>query len=75
MAEFGHFAQAALHQLFFSGPVWDGDLVDKSGRDELVRYQMASRKEGWNFITGDGITFAIDIGWAAVKSAGRKCEP
>ena len=35
-------ALAVLHQLF-AGPVWDGDLVEKQGRTELVKLGLAQR--------------------------------
>jgi hypothetical protein len=38
-----HFAWAVLGQLA-RGSVWDGDLVCKSGRDELVRLGLARRE-------------------------------
>lgn len=38
-----NFAWAVLGQLARGG-VWDGDLVCKSGRDELVKLQLAQRK-------------------------------
>lgn len=38
-----NFAWAVLGQLAHGG-VWDGDLVCKSGRDELVKLGLAQRK-------------------------------
>ncbi len=43
-------SDAALHQLYECGPTWDGDLVCKSGRDELVKSGIVGRKLGFNFI-------------------------
>jgi hypothetical protein len=37
------FGWTVLDQLA-KGPVWDGDLVCKSGRDELVRQGLARRE-------------------------------
>ncbi len=30
------YSDEVLWQLFLTGPVWDGDLASKTGRDELV---------------------------------------
>lgn len=32
-----------LHQLLFSGPVYDGDVISKSGRDQLLKLKLAVR--------------------------------
>lgn len=34
---------------------WDGDLIAKPHRDELVRVGYAVRGNGWNIITLEGI--------------------
>ena len=49
-----------LGQLFVQGPVWDGNLVSKTGRDILVERGLASREEGWNFLTNAGVRLATD---------------
>lgn len=37
---------------------WDGDLIGKSTRDELVNIGMAQRVNGgWNIITAKGIEY------------------
>lgn len=42
-ADMSHFGWIVLGQLA-KGSVWDGDLVCKSGRDELVKHGLAQRK-------------------------------
>ena len=41
--DLSHFAWAVLGQLR-AGSVWDGDLICKSGRDELIARGLAQRK-------------------------------
>lgn len=40
-----HVAWLVLDQLR-GGRVWDGDIICKSGRDELIKSGLASRSEG-----------------------------
>lgn len=49
-----------LGQLFVNGPTWDGNLISKSGRDELVRLEMAHRWDGWQTLTQDGLVAAVE---------------
>lgn len=65
------------HQLFRVGPQWDGDLVSKSGRDQLVALGHAARHQGWNWLTDLGTESAIDDGlgddkqrWVRDRKAG-----
>lgn len=32
-----------LTQLLFDGPVWDGDIISKVHRDDLIRWGLATR--------------------------------
>lgn len=48
--------------LLFKGATWDGDLIDKQARDELVKAGLADRKRGYNFITAKGIEYLLDLG-------------
>lgn len=43
-------------------PVWDGDLISKSDRDELVRHGYVKRAHGFNFISEEGIGVALALG-------------
>jgi len=49
------FAVEAILQLWRTGVVWDGNLVSKQGRDELVKQGLADRINGFNFLTKEGI--------------------
>lgn len=51
-----------MEQLFFFGPTWDGNIVSKSGRDQLFDLKLASRVEGYSFLTADGIRLALRNG-------------
>ena len=48
-----------LGQLFIAGPVWDGNLISKQGRSELVDKGLAERWEGWQWLTKEGIILAV----------------
>lgn len=49
-----------LGQLFVSGPTWDGNIVSKSGRCELVRAGLAEHAFGWAFLTHEGVRVAVE---------------
>ena len=52
-----------LRHLFRHGPIWDGNLVSKQGRDAAVKRGLVDRAEGFNFLTREGvITMALAIG-------------
>ncbi len=42
---------------------FDGDLIGKSIRDELVKQGLAYRYNGWNIITKDGIKYLENGGF------------
>lgn len=44
------------------GPVWDGNLISKSHRDELCRCGYAEKAYGWNILTADGLLVCINLG-------------
>lgn len=46
--------------LFLHGPTWDWNLPSKQGRDELVHLGYAGRTNGWNYLHGAGVEYAID---------------
>jgi hypothetical protein len=54
------FNREALWQLFYHGPTYDGDLISKAARDELVRLGLAARCEGYNFLTVAGVAIALE---------------
>lgn len=43
------------------GPVWDGNLIGKTARDRLVVAGLVCRWGGWNFLTKDGIKYAVNL--------------
>ena len=51
-----------LMQLFVDGPTWDGNLISKYDRDQLVEKGLCDRHNGWNFLTLKGVIFAVDSG-------------
>jgi len=60
-----HHKNEVLMQLFVEGPTWDGNLISKSDRDELVDADLVERWQGWNFLTLDGVKAALSGGHAA----------
>ncbi len=67
-----HHKNEVLMQLFVFGPTWDGNLISKSDRDTLLRAGLASRYEGWNFLTEAGVQTALTGGRAARYRADRR---
>lgn len=53
-------AIGTLDQLFTNGPTWDGNILSKSGRDELVNTGLAKRVNGWAFLTEEGVIAAAE---------------
>ncbi len=60
-----HHKNEVLMQLFVEGPTWDGNLISKSDRDELVDADLCERWQGWNYLTLDGLKAAVSGGHAA----------
>ena len=58
-------AKDALLQLFVSGPTWDGNLISKSGRSELIELGLAFN--GWQSLTEEGVRVASE--WDHAGSA------
>ena len=57
----------ALLQLYKNGPVWDGDVISKSHRDDLMRWGLAERA----IVKGEyGFTVCNYRGGAVHKAAG-----
>lgn len=51
-----------LKQLF-EGVRWDGDLLSKHHRNELVKNGLATKAaNGWNLITKKGVTYLEELG-------------
>lgn len=41
---------------------WDGDLISKNARGELVDQGLVERAHGFNFITKKGIDYLVSVG-------------
>jgi len=41
---------------------WDGNLISKTARDELVKTGLVARVKGFNYITEDGIKTLLSLG-------------
>ncbi|MEJ8308570.1 hypothetical protein [Agrobacterium larrymoorei] len=54
-----------LKHLATKGLVWDGDLISKTDRDELMRTDHVQRCNGWNFLTMKGAAACIELGLVA----------
>ena len=54
-----------LHQLcqLIHGPVWDGNLMSKSARDDLVKSGLVLRVAGWNVLSVEGVKTLYNIGF------------
>lgn len=52
-----------LYSFLKFGPVWDGDLISKQARTDLVAYGLAGRREGYNFLTSNGVELCRLAGW------------
>lgn len=53
---------AQLQQL--TSMTWDGDLIGKSIRDELVKNNLVQRfPGGWNLITEKGVEYLENLGF------------
>ncbi len=46
----------------FSGARWDGDLISKFHRKELVKAELAIQVRGCNLITPKGVEYLLDLG-------------
>ena len=55
-------AKEVMMQLFVFGPCWDGHVVSKQARTELVKAGYAERFNGWQQLTTKGLALAIDEG-------------
>jgi hypothetical protein len=50
-----------LKQLWNTGPVWDGNIIDKCGRQELFDLGLADRTNGYSFLTKAGVHLSADV--------------
>ncbi len=63
------YSDEVLWQLFLTGPVWDGDLASKTGRDELVDGGYVVRAKGWQTLTKEGMVLALERGFGRRKDS------
>lgn len=52
--------QDVLGALFVRGPLYDGDINSKAGRDSLVELGLAERGFGWNWLARAGVEIALN---------------
>lgn len=53
-------AKEVLGQMFMNGPIWDGNLVSKSGRTELVSLGLAFQWNGFQSLSEEGLRVAVE---------------
>ena len=46
---------------------WDGELINKNARDELIKFGYASKQNGYNFITSKGVLILDELGFLERK--------
>jgi hypothetical protein len=51
-------AIAVLGQLWKCGPTWDGNIISKAARGELVKAGLAFHAHGYASLTPDGVLLA-----------------
>jgi len=56
-----------LGQLFGNGPTWDGNVISKAGRDELVTRGLALRTNGFAYLTEEGVRVASEWSMPEVR--------
>lgn len=56
-----------LRQLLFQGPIWDGNVLSKSARDDLISYGLATR---CCFLGEQGYTVATYPAYSVFKQGG-----
>jgi hypothetical protein len=61
------FETDVLLQLFLSGPLFDGDVSSKRGRDGLVTRGLAIRQNGWQTLSEAGFIAAVEAGYGERK--------
>lgn len=47
---------------FLNGPIWDGHLISKDSRKQLVKVGMVHQYEGFNFLTLKGLRILYELG-------------
>ena len=65
-------ALETLVQLFTDGPIWDGNLASKTGRDILVDAGFDKRQSGYQYLTDWGMLKAELLGLFPTKMDKRQ---
>lgn len=50
-----------LQNILDDGPVWDGNLIDKSARTRLMEAGYVEKINGWNFLTKAGVLLCSNL--------------
>ncbi len=53
-----------------TGPIWDGNLISKNNRDDLVSCGYAMRTRGYTLLTKHGLNVLLNI--HLIGDQGRK---
>lgn len=54
-------AREVLDKLFVFGPCLDGNIPSKAGRSELIQLGHSAYYNGWNWLTEQGVKYAVDV--------------
>ena len=61
-------AKELVCHMFFDGPVWDGNLISKRARSELVALGLVDQAMGYNFLSVAGVMVACAMGFYERKT-------
>jgi hypothetical protein len=50
--------EALYHYMF--GPIWDGNVNSKFQRDQLFKFGLIKRAQGFQFISTDGVMYLYE---------------
>lgn len=64
-------AVSMLGQLYVGGPTWDGNVISKAGRGELVKAGLAWHEHGYAALTPEGVRVAVEWDWRDLKNRGE----
>jgi hypothetical protein len=53
-------AVQTIQLLFLRGPLCDADMPSAVCRDNLVKMGFLDRSNGWNWLTSEGVEFALN---------------
>jgi hypothetical protein len=64
-------ARETLWCLFNHGPTQAGNVPCKAGRSWLINKGYCEGEDGWYWLTSDGVTLALEIGFGKLKERSR----